>query len=208
MPIHRHHVCPQLDVLSSGLYRLLDLELTCWPGSLTRGWLAPNEYREVVQCGLLDFEYSSGSNSILITKALEYLVCAALNPILSDYFTDLTGISNQVLAREAISYEDAFASVRNEGCTLLANGDDAEILNNTMIQDFPCIALRGFELKIFLFRILDLETTDYKSSELPLLVESHLPPRRAHQALNDCWSVLQALAIGLSCELIDQSDTP
>jgi len=66
MPVLRRHVSQQLEVLSSGFYSLLDLELTCWPGSLRRSWSAPHEYREIVQCGLLDFEYSSESNTIIV----------------------------------------------------------------------------------------------------------------------------------------------
>ena len=37
MPVLRARVSPPLEDLSSGLYRLLDLELTCWPGSLQSG---------------------------------------------------------------------------------------------------------------------------------------------------------------------------
>ena len=209
MPVLRHHVSPQLEFLTSGFYRLLDLELTCWPGSLQRVWSAPDEYREIVQCGFIDFEYSSRSNTIIVAQAVEYLVCPALNPVLSDYFTDLTGISNEMLARDAVSFESIFSSISDKGRTLLANGDDVEILNeNAMIHDFPFVALHGFDLRPFLSTLLGLEIADCMSSDLPLLVEGCSPPGRAHQALNDCWCLLQALAVGLSCELIDQSCAP
>ena len=206
MPVLRHHVSPQLEALSPGLYCLLDLELTCWPGSLQRGWSAPHEYREIVQCGLIDFEYSSKSNTIIVARAVEYLTRPALNPILSDYFTDLTGISNEMLARDAVSFESIFSSISQEGCILLANGDDVEILNeNAMIHGFPFVALHGFDLRRLLSTLLNLEIADCTSSDLSHLVEGCSPTGRAHQALNDCWSVLRALAVGLSCELIDQS---
>ena len=77
-----------------------------------------------------------------------------------------------------------------------------------MVQDFRFIALRSFGLRRFLCTILDLEAAHCTSSALQLLVEGYSPPRREHQALNDCWCVLQALAIGLSRELVDQSATP
>jgi len=113
------------------------------------------------------------------------------------------------LARDAVSFEGIFSSISHEGRILLANGDDVEILNeNAMIHDFPFVALRGFNLRPFLSRLLGLEIVDYTSSDLPILVEGCSPPGRAHQALNDCWCLVQALAVGLSCELIDKSCAP
>ena len=77
-----------------------------------------------------------------------------------------------------------------------------------MIHGLPFVAPHGFDLRRFLSTLLALEIGDCTSSGFPLLVESCLRPGRAHQALNDYWCLLRALAVGLSCELIDQSCAP
>lgn len=208
MPVFSHHISPQFEFLSSGFYRFFDLELTCWPGSLQRDWSAPHEYRETFKCGLFDFEHCSELYTIVVAQALEHLVRPALNSVLSDYCTDLTGII-EVWARDAVSFETFFSSISDQRRIFLANGDDVEILNeNAVIHDFLFVALHGFDLRRFLSRLLSLEIADCTSSESPLLVAGCLPLGCAHQALNDYWCVLQALALGLSCELIDQSCIP
>ena len=49
---------------------------------------------------------------ILVAQEAEYLVRPALNPILSDSFADLTGISNGMLARVLFQLRAFFVSFR------------------------------------------------------------------------------------------------
>jgi len=202
-------ISQQLEVLSSGLYRLLGLEFTFWPGSLQDSWSGPHEYGGLVERGLLDFEYSWKSNTILVRQVLGYPVRPSVNPELPDYRPDLKSISNDVLARDPASFESIPSLISDEECNLLAISDDVEILNKkAMFHDFSFVALDGFELRHFISKLLGLEIADYTSTELPLLVEDCLPAGLAPHALKHCWCVLQERAVGLAYELIDQSFTP
>lgn len=104
--------------LESGIV-VYDLEFTAWDGSWQRGWSGPGEHREIVQIGAVRL----GAN-LEELAAFEVLVRPRINPTLSAYFTDLTGITQaEVDARgvdiaEAMERFSAFA----QGHGLYANG--------------------------------------------------------------------------------------
>ncbi len=106
---------------------VVDLEYTAWEGSLARGWSRPDEHREVVQIGAVRLDAGDGFTE---TGAFEALVAPQRNPELSDYFVDLTGITNQRLAAEGGELSaglDALAAFA-AGAPLLSNGADSAVI--------------------------------------------------------------------------------
>jgi inhibitor of KinA sporulation pathway (predicted exonuclease) len=80
-----------------------DLEFTAWDGSMARKWLAPGEFKEVVQIGAVKVD---GAFSPLVK--LNLLIRPRLNPQLSDYLQTLTGIDNDAVAAHGIDFADAY----------------------------------------------------------------------------------------------------
>jgi inhibitor of KinA sporulation pathway (predicted exonuclease) len=83
---------------------IFDLEYTAWEGSMARGWLAPGEFREVVQIGAVKLD----ADSFAVEAEFDVLVRPRFNPVLSPYFERLTGISNARLAAEGMDFRRAY----------------------------------------------------------------------------------------------------
>lgn len=73
-----------------------DSEFTAWEGSMARGWSGPGEHRELVQIGAVRLRLPGLAEQ----GAFEALIRPRINPLLSDYFVALTGITNARLAGE------------------------------------------------------------------------------------------------------------
>ena len=120
---------------------IFDLEFTAWEGSMARRWLAPGEFKEVVQIGAVKLDVES----FALVDELEILVKPRINPLLSDYLVTLTGITNQALAARGVDFADAYrAFVRFASAgTILAFGRDDLVLAGNLelygIADAPAL---------------------------------------------------------------------
>jgi inhibitor of KinA sporulation pathway (predicted exonuclease) len=83
---------------------IFDLEFTAWADSMAGHWLAPGQFKEVVQIGAVRLELER----LAVAADFDCLVKPRINPALSDYFERLTGITNARLVREGIDYETAY----------------------------------------------------------------------------------------------------
>jgi inhibitor of KinA sporulation pathway (predicted exonuclease) len=97
--------------LPDGDFVLADLEYTSWDGAMARDWGGPGEFREIVQIGAVKVTRAGGWHEV---DALMVLVRPTLNPVLSDYFTNLTGITDADIARAGVmiwwSWKNAWKS--------------------------------------------------------------------------------------------------
>ena len=93
------------SVAVGGQLAVFDLEYTTWEGANARRWSGPGEYFEVVQIGAVVLDLEPNLSEI---AAFEVLTRPVFNPILSTYFTELTGISNADLDAGAVSFADGF----------------------------------------------------------------------------------------------------
>tara|TARA_R110002012_G_scaffold17208_4_gene65450 strand:+ start:404 stop:1036 length:633 start_codon:yes stop_codon:yes gene_type:complete len=108
----------------SGTVVVFDLEITAWQGSLARNWSRPDEFMEVVQIGAVKLDAGMPMAEL---SSFEILVKPVKNPVLSDYFIELTGISKEDLARHGVSFEEAltrFADFVGDAGLVLSNGND------------------------------------------------------------------------------------
>lgn len=81
-----------------------DLEFTATAGSIARRWLAPGEFKEVVQIGAVKVD----AVSLAPLSELEILVKPRINSVLSDYLEKLTGIANGAIAERGIDFREAY----------------------------------------------------------------------------------------------------
>ena len=77
---------------------IFDTEFTAWEGSMQRNWSGENEYKELVQISA--FRIKKKGNNIAITKKLNIYVLPRINRNLSEYFIELTGITQEIIEKK------------------------------------------------------------------------------------------------------------
>ncbi len=177
---------------------ILDLEYTAWEGSRERGWSGPNEYREIVEIGLLLLRGPQLGEFL----ALSLYVKPQRNPLLSDYFRNLTGISQSDVdaglslqrAGEILASSLARAGSAEES-PIWSFGEDGDILlQNYRLLDAHCPIpdARFRNIRPQLCTALNLPVLGVDSSQLPgaLGLEAN---GRHHRAVDDCRAVALAL---------------
>ena len=91
---------------------IFDTEYTTWEGCLQNGWTG-NRKKEIVQLSALkvseNFEVLAQFNKVCIPTA---------NPQLSEYFVNLTGITNEFVQENGVSFQELYADFKN-----FVNGD-------------------------------------------------------------------------------------
>jgi inhibitor of KinA sporulation pathway (predicted exonuclease) len=173
---------------------IFDLEFTAWEGSLDRHWLAPGEFKEVVQIGAVRVD----GVTLAIEESFDCLVLPRINPRLSDYFESLTGISNQRLAAKGVDFETAyrrFLAFAGDG-VIASFGHDEWVLEENIrlcgLKDLPPIPpflnLRDW------FDAQGIETSRLHSCDIgPLLgVPFEGQP---HDALCDARSIAAGMSV-------------
>lgn len=173
---------------------IFDLEFTAWPGSLERKWTAPGEYREIVQIGAvrLDRDYCA-------THTIDLIVRPKFNPILSEYFISLTGIRQQRVDREGLTFPDAmdrFTEFLTQHATVAySNGrDEAILLENLAFHDLPpqLPNIAFFDIQPWFQAALDEESEFIPSHQF--LTAAKLPNQAAaHDAVNDARTIASAI---------------
>jgi inhibitor of KinA sporulation pathway (predicted exonuclease) len=109
---------------------VFDLEFTAWPGSMEHRWLRPGEFREVVQIGAVKIDAETQAE----VAAFDVLAKPRLNPVLSSYLEDLTGVTNAAVAERGVDFAEAYrAFVRfADGASLVAFGRDDLVLTDNL----------------------------------------------------------------------------
>jgi inhibitor of KinA sporulation pathway (predicted exonuclease) len=109
---------------------IFDLEFTAWQGSMEHRWLRPGEYREVVQIGAVKLD------ALTLAETAEFNVLARprLNPVLSAYFEELTGVTNRALAADGVDFAQAYSAfvAFADGMPIVAFGRDDLVLADNL----------------------------------------------------------------------------
>jgi inhibitor of KinA sporulation pathway (predicted exonuclease) len=107
---------------------VFDLEFTAWEGSLAGRWMAPGEYKEVVQIGAVKV-----GEDFAPIDSFDTLVRPRLNATLTPYLEKLTGITNDAVAARGVDFIEAYESFVRfaAGLPIVAFGrDDLVLLDN------------------------------------------------------------------------------
>src|SRR3954470_18355711 len=83
---------------------VFDLEYTAWECSMARRWLAPGEFKEVVQIGAVRLD----ADSFAVLAEFDVLVRPRINHSLSPYFEKLTSITTAMVARTGCDFATAY----------------------------------------------------------------------------------------------------
>lgn len=129
---------------------VFDLEFTAWEDSLRDHWLAPGQFKEVVQIGAVRL----APENLAVTESFDCLVKPRINPTLSDYFQRLTGITNAQLEERGVDFATAyrrFVAFASQG-VIAAFGHDEWVLEENIRLDGlkdapplpPFLELRGW----------------------------------------------------------------
>ncbi len=173
---------------------LWDTEYTSWEGAQARDWSGPNEYRELVQIGAVRF------NTERLTEE-DYLllfVTPVRNPLLSQYFIDLTGITQEDVTSRGVPFRDAAATFQSwiAHVPCYAWGDDKSHLDeNYELNDLPNphTSEQFFDIRE-IFKNAGIDTSKFMSSTITEAfgVKS---PHRGHDALNDARTIAEGLTL-------------
>lgn len=175
---------------------LYDLEYTAWPGSRETRWSRPGEHREIVEMGARRIRIDNGS--LVILAGFSVLVKPTRNPKLSDYFTQLTGITQADLEKDARTFADTwreFCRFSHGARVLLSFGEDDEIIRENLALNGlppPDAGLRWFNYRTLICNELSINHQTC-SADLPTALG--LPaPARQHRALDDVDAQLIAIS--------------
>jgi inhibitor of KinA sporulation pathway (predicted exonuclease) len=176
---------------------VFDLEFTAWECSMATGWLRPGEFKEVVQIGALKLD----ARSFAVLDQFDILVRPRINPLLSPYFEELTGIANAQLEAEGVDFVEAYERFElfAQGGPICAFGHDEGILE----ENIRFYGLKGlaplpefFDLRAW-FAAQNIDPRGMLSCEIgPALGVPF--EGRAHNALDDARSLAAAMQIMLS----------
>ncbi len=175
---------------------MFDLEFTAWPGSNARNWSDHGEYREIVQIGAIRADRGDGYREL---DGIELLVRPRLNPVLSDYFVALTGITQERVEALGRSFADALAAFTafvGPAVPIVSNGYDLSVLiENCGFNDLPFPLARGrfFDVGPFLAACIG-NGVHVSSGDLPKRLAG-VPDLPAHDALSDARMVAAALGL-------------
>ena len=171
---------------------LFDTEFTAWEGSKERGWTGPNEYKEIVQIGAIKVE----TKTLAELDSFQILVKPKINPVLSDYFINLTGINQDEVDKEGVDFSTAVAGFKEwcQNLPLYCFGSDARILEENcklLSISFPFLPTQFNNIKDF-FKSYGVPADNYYSSTIVEFFNV-APSRQGHDSLNDVRTLLDAL---------------
>jgi DNA polymerase III epsilon subunit-like protein len=180
----------------AGSVVVFDLEWTAWEGSAERNWSGPGEEREIVEIGAVRLD---GRNGLAETAMFNVLVRPTRNPIVSAYFTRLTGISQTLIDNDAISFDEALmlfeAFVGDTTTPILSFSQDPGVLrHNCALNNRAC----PFDERRFYNAVPAIAAAaqrppgSFRTSDLPDMF-GFPPTDVAHSAIGDARCIAAAL---------------
>lgn len=174
---------------------IFDTEYTSWEGSLERNWSNPNEYQEIVQIGA----YKINQDFEIIDKLIIYVKPKLNN--LSDYFTNLTCITNKFIDENGITFKEAleqfYIFCKNSKNIFMWGYDDKIMMKNIKYNQINNILYTTWiqnnmrDIKLFFNNFLD--TKNYNSGNVYKYFKLNINEHKEHNALNDCYSIYISL---------------
>lgn len=175
-------------------YIVFDTEFTAWEGSMERDWSRANEFRELVQIGALKIKDGK------IIEKLDILIKPIKNPVLSKYFTDLTGITNKDIKKHGLDIHLALEKFYqfSKNCLLYSYGNDYSIIEENLMINFVPMKSKFFsffwkskfkDFKELLFDY-DINPDNYTSGTIYKAFNLKISDQhKVHNALSDAYSL-------------------
>ncbi len=168
-----------------------DTEFTTWEGAMARNWSGENEYRELVQIAAKVIDFDNGDE----LAEMDILVKPVINPVVSDYFTDLTSVTQDQIEKDGLSFADAYQKFKDfvgdlpcfsygMDCVILQEGCDL----NDISYDLTCPFLNA----CVYFKNAGIDVRQYTSGTISKAFGIELDGH-VHYAMHDVNSLTQAL---------------
>jgi len=182
---------------SAGRIVVFDSEWTSWEGANERGWSRDGEHREIVQIGAVKIDVRQNFKKI---ADFEVLVRPVVNPILSGYFSRLTGIDQSSIDASGVPLSDglrAFADFIDDNVdAVYSNGADQIVfLENCQLigVEYPFDEVDFRDAHSVIQSIVS-GGNRVSSSDLPAALGFETPGPK-HHALSDAIAVARAMQI-------------
>lgn len=171
-------------LLAAGHIAVYDTEFAWWPGALERDWTGPGEHREIVHIGAVLLDENRHEESALCA-----LVRPVANPVLSDYFFSLTGITNGDAEAEGWQLSEVLREFRafcSRGSVACSFGPDHKIIQENCdsigLQN-PLAAVTMVDNREWLCDVVEGDRDAIDSATLPVLFGLVAQPK-AHDGLS------------------------
>ena len=169
-----------------------DTEFTTWPGAQDNNWAESWQHREIVQIAAIRFDPVSQKEE----DEFSILIRPAINPVLSDFFIELTGITNEQVLAEGIDFPAALQKFRDfaGGSPCVSYGGDAVVIRencvlNNLSQDFKDFDIRPWFQKEGAQFGIHKKTN---SGKLAKTLGAEMNVIQEHNALHDVRSICAA----------------
>ena len=189
---------PISDFPLDGPVVIFALEWTAWEGSRERDWTGPGEEREIVEIGAVKLD---GTDGLSETMSFEILVRPTINPIVSGYFTDLTGITQTYIDNEALPFREAIVLfegfVGYDNAPILSFSQDEGVLrHNCTLNRLPCpfADTQLHNVAPAIAAAAGRKPGSFSTSHLPEIFRFP-PPENAHRALGDARCIAETLRL-------------
>ena len=172
---------------------IFDTEYTAWEGSQERNWSEEDEYKEIVQIAAI--KIINGK----IVDEFDILIKPKINSYLSDYFTNLTGISNEDLTN-SIDFEDGVYKFRKfcGDFDVYAYGKDYDIIvDNFKLYNIPSDNIlkwkeNNYDIRNY-FESKNIDSSKFSSGTIYQITGKTFEDFSQHNALWDSKSVFYAI---------------
>lgn len=186
------HQRPDFKSLFGKPFIVMDTEFTTWPGAMDRDWSNPDEWRELVQIAAVKIDPAQGFKEV---DTFDVLVKPQWNPQLSDYFCDLTAISQEDVDTKGLLFNQAaekFAQFVKGSDVWSYGGDEKIFWENCLFYNTRFTPDCAFFDVRMVVKLMGDRPQDYSSGTLykaaGIQMEGHV-----HNALHDCRSIVQYL---------------
>lgn len=178
---------------------LFDIEYTAWEGSQQRNWSYDNEYKEIICISAL--KINNTNNKLEIIDKFNYYVKPKLNPILSNYIINLTGITQTIIDTEAYDFDIALEDfyIFCENYNIYSYGNDyteikinLELNNITKSSKYYIWESQFYDIKP-IFNIYNIDTSIYTSGSVYKSVGLKPNNVKIHDAMWDTYSLFITL---------------
>lgn len=183
----------QRTVFTSDTIVIFDTEATAWAGSREHDWSRQGEAREIVQIGAV--KASRANNYQVIDTFLVY-VKPRINPVLSDYFRDLTGITQDEVDRLGVSFPEAvdqfIAFLGDDTGQVGSNGPDYDVMElncRYWEMKYPLTHVDFVNLKPHIVALTSGDDAQVESWNLHNLI-GRQAQHSAHDGLGDALNIL------------------
>ena len=182
---------------------IFDTEYTAWEGSQERNWSDDDEYMELVQIGAL--KVIKTTRTIKIVKKFNIYIKPKKNPDLSEYFINLTGITQNTIDKKAVTFNEAmkqfysFCRTKNDvKLPMFSYGNDYDIIKYNLKLNSVNKKSKFYkwEKKFYDIRtIFDqyVDTSKYTSGTIYKAFNVDTKNSNVHNALWDCRSIFISL---------------